>query len=157
MQNSYPDGEVPERCFSKPSQNCRAQFLEDLRFWSQPSSDRESTRRTFGNCNRSDKSRGTATLRKVVTLLRNVQTWITFCKVCQYNCRPVLCSWISWKPEYGKPYFTTGVHKFIFVKVHTCCPIWVKFFIRNLHTLLFNICELWNSAREGCTFLTGVN
>jgi len=114
-------------------------FLLTLNYDARNHELKKNTKRTLDKTIKTGKSGSIANFRYVVALLRIVQTWIQFCARCQHNCRPIRWWRISWKSEYGKPYFATGEHKITFVKLHTFCTTWVKFFISNLHLVLFNI------------------
>jgi hypothetical protein len=49
-----------------------------------------------------------------------------------------------------------GVHEFLSVLLTRL--IWVKFDIRDLHIMLFTVCDFCeNRPREGCAFLMGIN
>jgi hypothetical protein len=78
-----------------------------------------------------------------VSYIFNLQEYIySIYRICPKQRKERL--WVSWKPVQWEPCISD---------FHTCYTIWVKFRIRNLHTVLLSICRfLKKSAQGGSTY-----
>jgi len=65
---------------------------------------------------------------------------------------------VSCKLEQCKPQFAHRDNCLVLRIIHTCCPVWLKFSVRNVHIVTFCISGFWANWRRECrTVLTGVN